>query len=776
MSSTQHLYGTRGKRDWNYADLDGKSPSPEKNSDPEDSGEEGRNSAQTNKRHCPSPGPTTTPRQSSISSDLFTPWASQTSAVGSTTSSNGRSAIGKSWIWAYLTITEEGTYYSKRKGKRIPERIYKCNICSWTTKDSLTYGSTTNLIKHVKSKHSVLAPGEEPAPPDPRITMDGFLQPTTPFQSLSSASVTKQIELSMLKWVIATSQPFTALSNEAFINMFKSIPKVIPPKMERRSVKNKLFIQLREAKAKLKDVLSSTCASISLSLDCWTSQNGLSILAVIGHWITPQFAYQVRLLLHREVSGIHSGENLAAMIYDMLVEFNLCGKLLTITADNASNNKSMVEELARLLQGHFNSPGQLDQDEQSPIKFEGSDSFVSCAAHVINLVASDILLALKTGDTSGAKEACDQLYRRRAIQNDLSPIQRLRILAIWIHRSPQRRRSWGITCKSVNISTKYIPTDVKTRWNSTYYMLRAGVDAKLAVDRFIRMEEDLTDLKLSAQDWLLLTNIMELLSKFESWTRTFSEMDPNITLVTGLYYEMDDFFDDAEDSKGYMSSDMPESLKKAVHQGSKKYKKYYDHMDKVDTYYIAMLLDPRLKAQLLLQELGDKEAAQAIVTTMKTRLHSLYPEGEITTTAEPALEQRSHGNSLQQRIFDRLHGRVQQHSSDIDRYFAEPVVESRDGPEWLFAWWKANAATFPRMAAAAKDWLAVPASEVGVERLFSAGRDLLGLRRQRMNGATMEMLAMLKDSLRAEEGVGLGKDIEEEQEERADAHQEFLEV
>jgi hypothetical protein len=49
------------------------------------------------------------------------------------------------------------------------------------------------------------------------------------------------------------------------------------------------------------------------------------------------------------------------------------------------------------------------------------------------------------------------------------------------------------------------------------------------------------------------------------------------------------------------------------------------------------------------------------------------------------------------------------------------------------------------MAQIARDYLAIPASEVAVEYLFSGGRDILGLRRHRMNGETMRMLMLLRD-------------------------------
>ena len=62
----------------------------------------------------------------------------------------------------------------------------------------------------------------------------------------------------------------------------------------------------------------------------------------------------------------------------------------------------------------------------------------------------------------------------------------------------------------------------------------------------------------------------------------------------------------------------------------------------------------------------------------------------------------------------------------------------------MLKWWKANAFDFPLMAQAVRDYLPVPSAEVGVERVFSGARDVLGLRRQSMNAETMRWLVLLK--------------------------------
>jgi hypothetical protein len=90
--------------------------------------------------------------------------------------------------------------------------------------------------------------------------------------------------------------------------------------------------------------------------------------------------------------------------------------------------------------------------------------------------------------------------------------------------------------------------------------------------------------------------------------------------------------------------------------------------------------------------------------------------------------------------------------NDIDLYFDSsivnvPINEKEDQTQWTLNWWNANQCIYPLMARAARDYLAIPLSEVDIERFFSDGRDILGVRRWSMSGATMRALTILKDNI-----------------------------
>jgi hypothetical protein len=78
----------------------------------------------------------------------------------------------------------------------------------------------------------------------------------------------------------------------------------------------------------------------------------------------------------------------------------------------------------------------------------------------------------------------------------------------------------------------------------------------------------------------------------------------------------------------------------------------------------------------------------------------------------------------------------------------ESVTKQED---WLFSWWNMHKDKYPRMVAAARDYLTILVAEVVVERLFSCGRDLISLRWHSLNRGTMRKLTLLRDIYLSEE-------------------------
>jgi hypothetical protein len=665
-------------------------------------------------------------------------------------------SLKNDWLWSYLQTREFSSEWieNRSKKRRLIDREISCvaidkstgKQCNWSTTDSKRQTSTTNIRLHLKEKHGIVPPND----------FDSIIAPRkSPLLSLwgSKATLTIQeaLEKNILRWVVTSKQPFTVIESPDFQQLFKDIPGISLPFSSRHTLRQRLLEDFDQYRVKLKEELAATCKTIALSLDVWTSKNHLPILGVIGHWLTEDFGYRERVLEFTELHGPHSGENLATAIEELLVELDLKHKLLSITGDNASNNERMVLQLFENL-----------QKSGANTLFCGLGSYVRCLAHIINLIVKDILSTLKSGNTEEATSICDSLDggEYHTFQN-LEPLAKLRTLAIWIHRSPQRKQRWNSTCKRMNLSERFIEYDVDTRWNSTFRMISDALKVSYKhpksilyktntsksrdqLDKFIHYETDF--LPFSTKDWARLSQIHCVLLKFNEFTLFVSEKRPQISLTVPVYYELHDLLHDTAERKEDFA-DIDEDIASAVKESIKKYMKYYTFMDVSDTYYTAMILDPRVKGDLLLYELEDKDTGREILQSLRDDLHSKYPETSepLNTTILPDCSHKR--QKVGSRMLQRLQPRDKPPVSDIDRYFDGARVDASDmeDPNWLCDWWRVHRKDFPRMAAAARDYLAIPASEVSVERLFNTGRDVLGVRRYSMKAETMRILMLLDD-------------------------------
>ena len=95
----------------------------------------------------------------------------------------------------------------------------------------------------------------------------------------------------------------------------------------------------------------------------------------------------------------------------------------------------------------------------------------------------------------------------------------------YINASPQRRQKFynmqthGDDAKPILNLT----LDCKTRWNSTFLMLRRAYRLKVAVKDFIATEDDIKRFRLTAEDWKHIEYLMKLLFDFYQMTTLLSQ-------------------------------------------------------------------------------------------------------------------------------------------------------------------------------------------------------------------------------------------------------------
>ncbi|KAK9481732.1 hypothetical protein V1527DRAFT_455730 [Lipomyces starkeyi] len=164
----------------------------------------------------------------------------------------------------------------------------------------------------------------------------------------------------------------------------------------------------------------------------------------------------------------------------------------------------------------------------------------------------------------------------------------------------------------LGLPAKFIEYDVDTRWNSSFRMLDEGLRASCQIDKFLELQRDLPLPPFTDNDWSRLKQIHTILSKFNELTLLVSSRKPQISLTVPIYYELHDLLHDVSERRGTFSTiDMDIAL--AVQDEMRKYEKYYSFMDESDTFYIALLLDPRVKGDLIRQELSEDQESGRLI-------------------------------------------------------------------------------------------------------------------------------------------------------------------
>ena len=129
----------------------------------------------------------------------------------------------------------------------------------------------------------------------------------------------------------------------------------------------------------------------------------------------------------------HSREIIAQQILQVVNDYGVTGRVISITMDNASANDRAIN----ILRGALNPISY-------PYFFHSR-----CVAHILNLVVQD-----------GMKEMD-------------STLKDIRDAVTYLNGSHQREAPWRRACELNQLRPKMIANDMPVRWNSTYLMLQS---------------------------------------------------------------------------------------------------------------------------------------------------------------------------------------------------------------------------------------------------------------------------------------------------------------
>jgi hypothetical protein len=402
-----------------------------------------------------------------------------------------------------------------------------------------------------------------------------------------------------------------------------------------------------------------TGSKISIALYCWTSPFSQSFIAITGYFIDTDWVYREVLLGFKPVYGTHSGSNLSRILLETLLEHKLEARVFGLTADNASNNKTLTESLQQAL-----------PDGAILVR-------IPCLAHVIQLSLNQLLDRIKAvplNDTAETKwtekqsklAQANAQHQKREISYTLN---KARYLAIYVNASPQRRETF-YNLQTANV--KLVPIqDVKTRWNSTFLMLRRAKRLRAIFAPFCA-EYDCEEMLLHNEEWRQVDYLLCITEPFFDYTTQLSKTrDITAHYVFKIYNKL---FEHLEQSlKQLRRKRVPwkKQMLHALEASRTKLDEYYSQTDYIrgHIYAISTMLAPVNKFKFFLTKDWDQKWRE---TYRKSFQQALIPYQEQLST----LNQCPNGSQIVARLSSKL-------DKMLDESEAQPKAATDEMTQYL---------------------------------------------------------------------------------------------
>jgi hypothetical protein len=184
------------------------------------------------------------------------------------------------------------------------------------------------------------------------------------------------------KMVMVHEYSFRMVEHEWF-NIVMKYLNPLYQSIGQKAIRAECMRVYKKAKEVLKLALKDV-EYISLTTDLWTSNQTLSYMCVVAHYIDADWRMQTHVLAFMELDPPHSGYVIEDALWECVTVWKIENKVISITLDNASNNDVAVKDLKAKFKF------------QRGVRFEDMYFHVWCCAHIINLVVQDGTACMNT--------------------------------------------------------------------------------------------------------------------------------------------------------------------------------------------------------------------------------------------------------------------------------------------------------------------------------------------------------------------------------------------
>jgi len=617
-------------------------------------------------------------------------------------------------IWDYFTIVEDDKA--------------KCNFCKTVLK--FNQSSTTNLLRHIRSKHVTIDLSKRRTPnddvdeeniddPPPMSTQNPSTstsldrecpplvhQPARSQQQQISnflrkpvtASKRQLIDQQVIRMIVKEYYPFSIVEDNEFkklINMLN--PGYSLPSRKTLSV-SLLPVLYNKISEEIKLDINVNAQYVSLTTDAWTSLKNESYMAVTVHFIDKSCELKSYLLQCAKFPERHTSENIKNALLNIVKDWGLQNKVAACTTDNAAN----VTAAIRLCDWRH----------------------LSCFAHSLNLVVQSSLQEIN-GTREKVKSIVEYFKRSTVASEKLNQMQQQ------LGYSPVRS----------------MIQDVVTRWNSTFFMFQRFLELKtplLSALADLNHNNDLT-----SNDWEIITKSCDILKRFNEITIEMSSEKSVTISKTVLFSQALCNYCNKLNSQYQTIPEIKNFIQKLSEQVDKKFKQ----AEKQILLAEATFLDPRFKRYGFQNNFAFQDTKRSIINKGKLILSQQQQNNTLPVPAfsEPMDVEMNKEDSIWNEFDMEVSDIIQSRDptaliiSEIDKYLQEPLIPRTEDP---LKWWNENKNIYSTLFEIMKRRLCIQASSVPSERVFSKGGQIVTEKRSRLTSKRVEQIIFLNCNLK----------------------------